>query len=77
MEYLGWTELVTGHLGLRTRSGWVILVSALLLMLAVGYVAHRLVEIRAAKLMRAGIDLLGDKLKEAMVATHLKTPTAT
>jgi hypothetical protein len=26
--------------------------------------------------MREGIDLLDDKLKEAMVATHLKTPQA-
>jgi hypothetical protein len=26
--------------------------------------------------MRAGIDLLGDKLKEAMVATHLKISQA-
>ena len=56
MEDLGWTTAITDHFGFGMRSGWIILISALLIMLTVGYAVHRLVEVRAAKLMRTTID---------------------
>jgi peptidoglycan/LPS O-acetylase OafA/YrhL len=73
--YFGWTEAVTGYLGPMTRSGWVILIPALLIMLAVGYAVHRLVEVNAAKCMKAGIEWLTKKL-EGMVATPVKPLSA-
>jgi peptidoglycan/LPS O-acetylase OafA/YrhL len=75
LGYFACTEGVTGYFGPTTRSAWVILISALLAMLVVGYAVHRLVEVRAAKLMGAGIDWLTKKL-EGMVATPVKPLSA-
>ena len=72
MGPLGWPTALAGHFGLTTRSGWMILISALLIMVAVGYVVHKLVEVRTAKFMRTTIDCLGDGLKKAIASAKLK-----
>ena len=73
MEDLGWTTAITDYFGLKMQSGWMILVSALLIMLTVGYAVHRLVEVRAAKLMHAIIDFFLSHGHKVMSATKLKT----